>query len=125
MTSIKIDIPRRRRAYVRLIGKIQHVLNEALGEERKLRKLTRAEVARILGKDKAFVTRKLTGEENMTLETLSDLAFAMDRTIDIKLLPKNWPSQSNYPPSVSTGADFGEPNSEKRHDAETTLIFTT
>ena len=75
----------RRRTYARLIGEIQHALNEALTDEYKARGLTRSHMAEILGKDKSFVTRKLSGNGNMTLETLADLAYALDRPVRVSL----------------------------------------
>jgi transcriptional regulator with XRE-family HTH domain len=86
MKSSSLHIDRRRRSYVRLLGEIQHALNQALSEEHQRRGLTRAEMARIIGKNKSFVTRKLTGVDNMTLETFADLAFALDRPVRVSLL---------------------------------------
>jgi transcriptional regulator with XRE-family HTH domain len=84
--SSSLSIDARRRTYVRLIGAIRHALNQALTEEHTARGLTQADIARLLGKDKSFVSRKLAGTSNMTLETLADLAFAMDRPAYV-LLP--------------------------------------
>jgi len=78
-----------------LLGQIQHVLNQALDDEHARRGLTRAEMARAIGRDKAFITKKLTGTSNMTLETLSDLAFALDRDIRISL-PGSAAAGSNH-----------------------------
>lgn len=75
----------RRRTFVRLIGEIRHALNQALTEEYEARGLTKADIARDLGKDKSFVTKKLGGTSNMTLETLADLAFAMNRPVKIQM----------------------------------------
>ena len=103
--SFKIPLSKRRRTYVRLIGDIQHVLNQALSEEHAARGLTRAGIAAALGKDKSFVTRKLTGEGNMTLETLADFAFALDRSVQV-FLPRRTEEPgrndlSNAAPSTS------------------------
>ncbi|HTE42430.1 MAG TPA: hypothetical protein VK629_16530 [Steroidobacteraceae bacterium] len=85
----------RRRTYVRLIGEIRHALNNALQEEFQRRQLTSTGMADILEKDKSFVSRKLNGTSNMTLETLADLAFALDRVIKIQLVPRTPPAGSN------------------------------
>lgn len=85
MTSYRMEIPARRRTYVRLLGEVRHALNSALTEEATQHGLTKTEMARRIGCDKAFVTRKLTGQSNMTLETLADLAFALDRPVKISL----------------------------------------
>jgi transcriptional regulator with XRE-family HTH domain len=101
MKSSNITISKRRRTYVRLLGEIQHALNQALSEEHLKRGLTRAEMARIIGKNKSFITRKLTGVDNMTLETFADLAFALDRPIKI-LLPERGTAGSNQIDTVRT-----------------------
>lgn len=85
MTSSSSAISARRRTYVRLIGEIRHALNQALTEEHAARGLTKTDIARILNKDKSFVTKKLTGMSNMTLETLADLAFAMNRPVHVSV----------------------------------------
>lgn len=85
MKSSNLHISKRRRTFVRLLGEIQHALLEALSEEHHSRGLTRAEIARLIGRDKSFVTRKLTGESNMTLQSLADLAFALDRPVKVTL----------------------------------------
>ncbi len=85
MRSSELTLGKRRRTYVRLIGEIRHALNQALAEENARRGLTRADIARLLGKNKSVITRKLTGTSNMTLETLADLAFALDRPVKVEL----------------------------------------
>lgn len=96
MTSSSLRLDPRRRSYVRLIGDIRHALNQALDEEHASRGLTRAEMARILGRHKSFVTRKLTGVSNMTLETLADLAFALDRPIKIQMPSRAIKGNTNH-----------------------------
>ena len=85
MTSSNLPLSGRRRTYVRLIGEIRHALNQALTEEHAARGLTKADIARLLGKDKSFVTKKLAGTSNMTLETLADLASAMNRPVKVSM----------------------------------------
>lgn len=77
------------------MGDIKHALNQALAEEFAARKLTRKHIADLLEVDKSFVTKKFTGEGNMTLETLADLAFALDRSVKITLSPRKIAAQSN------------------------------
>lgn len=85
MKSSNLHISKRRRTFSRFLGQIQHALNQALDEEHVKRGLTRAEMASSIRRDKAFITKKLTGVSNMNLETLSDLAFSLDRDIRISL----------------------------------------
>jgi transcriptional regulator with XRE-family HTH domain len=61
-------------------GEIVCELLEAEGIERK-------ELAHRLGKTKGFVTQVLSGERNMTLRTLADLAFALDHRFELRYAP--------------------------------------
>lgn len=78
-----------------MLGEIQHVLLEALEEESRDRGLTRAEMARSIGKNKSFVTRKLSGDSNMTLQSLADLAFSLDRPVKVNLPSRHAQISSN------------------------------
>ncbi len=57
----------------------------ALVMERK--NMSRAELARAIGKSKAFVTQVLRGNQNMTLRTLADLFGAMHHEVVVQALP--------------------------------------
>jgi antitoxin component HigA of HigAB toxin-antitoxin module len=48
--------------------------------------ISRSELARRLGKSKAFVTQVLSGERNMTLNTAADLAFALGHRFHMRAL---------------------------------------
>jgi len=107
MRSSELTLGKRRRTYVRLIGEIRHALNQALAEENARRGLTRADIARLLGKNKSVITRKLTGTSNMTLETLADLAFALDRPVKVELPSRHaavGSNQTNVPAPMSEHA---------------------
>ena len=52
------------------------------------KKVNRAELARRIGKSKAFVTQTLRGPHNMTLRTLADLACALGSRV--RLRPASW-----------------------------------
>jgi hypothetical protein len=103
-TSSSLRVSDREKSYARLVGEIQHALNQALSEEHVVRGLTKAQIAAILGKNKSFVTRKLSGSSNMTLETLADLAYALNRPVRVRLPPRS-PAGSNVlivPPPTQT-----------------------
>lgn len=85
MRSHSFRVDKRRRTYTRLISDIHHELSKALSEEHEKRGLTMAEIARVLDCNRSHVSRKLSGESNMTLETLADLAYALDRPVRITL----------------------------------------
>jgi len=86
MSTMKIDP--RQLTYVRLIGEISHALNQALTEESQSRGLTLQQMSDTLGKHKSVVSRLMAGERNITLKSLADLAFALNRPVRISLPPR-------------------------------------
>jgi transcriptional regulator with XRE-family HTH domain len=100
--SFRID--KRRRSYLRLVSEIKHALAQALTEEHAERGLTMAEMARILEVDRSHVSRKLSGETNMTLETLADLAYALDRPVKVSLPSRPAQNGANYAQTASAGS---------------------
>lgn len=55
------------------------LISRVMQEER----VTKADLAKRLGKSKAFVTQVLRGQSNMTLRTLSDLADVLGYTVEL------------------------------------------
>jgi transcriptional regulator with XRE-family HTH domain len=49
--------------------------------------VTRADLAKRLGKSRAFVTQILGGDQNITLRTLADTLYALDCETDIQAMP--------------------------------------
>jgi transcriptional regulator with XRE-family HTH domain len=86
------------------VGTINHALNEALEEEHKKRGLTQTAMAEDLQTDKSFVCRKMNGTSNMTLETLADLAYALDRVVEVQLLSRTPAPGSNNGSFISAAA---------------------
>jgi len=80
--SFRPKVSARRRAFARLVGDIHQELGRVLDATPGVPK---AEIARRLGVDRSLVTRRLNGTSNMTLESLSDLAWAMDQTVEVRL----------------------------------------
>ena len=58
------------------------LISRALANER----ISRAELAKRIGKSKAYVTQVLRGQNNMTLRTLSDLANALGYDVELGAL---------------------------------------
>lgn len=95
-SSRKAPLNKRRRTYVRLIGEINHVLNEALAQEFERRQLTMTKMGEIIDRDKSFVSKKMNGTTNMTLETLADLAYALNRPVKVTLPSREPVSGANH-----------------------------
>jgi len=89
MTSFKLNVSSRRRQYARVLSALRDALARAYAEEHDTRVLTKAQIARDLGRSKGFITRKLTRAENMTILTLSNLAHELGREVDISLPRKD------------------------------------
>jgi len=51
------------------------------------KEITKTDLARLLHKSKSFVTQILSGSRNMTLRTLTDIAFDLD--LDVSIVFKN------------------------------------
>jgi transcriptional regulator with XRE-family HTH domain len=104
--SFRID--KRRRSYLRLVSEIKHALAQALSEEHAERGLTMAEMARVLEVDRSHISRKLSGETNMTLETLADLAYALDRPVKVSLSSRQTQNGANYAHTASAGSKHAQ-----------------
>ena len=50
--------------------------------------LRRSELAERLGTSRAYITKLLDGQENMTLKTIVRVATALDLKVDLKLRPR-------------------------------------
>ena len=108
MSDRTIKLEGERRTYVRMIGKIRDELNRALSEEQSRRGLSKADLARAMGRDRAFVTRKLAGSSNMTLETLAAIAHALGRRVDVSVPSPERALGSNARPANGPSTDpFG------------------
>ena len=64
-------------------GAAEFNLAQALDRARVERNLTKAELARRMGRERAFVSRKLTHPENIELETLTLMLRSLGKRADI------------------------------------------
>lgn len=90
----------RRRDRARFLGDIFAALNRAFQEEAEQSGLTKAEIAKRLGVHRSVITRRLSGQGNMTFETLHDMAWAMGRRVTIALPPRQASHSSNSRPNI-------------------------
>lgn len=92
----------RRRSFARLIGDIHQELNRVLTAQPSV---TKAELARRLNVDRAIITRRLNGTSNMTLESLSDLAWAMNKRVKVRLEDRPTAVGANAAPEAAAPVD--------------------
>lgn len=81
---------------------------ERIGDAMEEAGISRADLARMLGTSRANVTALLSGERNMTLRTLADLAAVLGQRVEIALEPLRLPAGVSRRLPVSHGeiADF-------------------
>jgi hypothetical protein len=101
MTSFRYDIGARSRKSGRFIGRVRRELLKALTEEKKAG-LTQEELARRLETRRSAVNSQFAGESELTLRSLADLAWALDREIAFELRRPATVAGQNIAPVTST-----------------------
>lgn len=71
----------------------------------KARGITKAELAKKIGRSKAYVSQVLSGSRNMTLRTLAEFAWACDQTVNIELSPSEGAGFILHGPSWRSAAE--------------------
>ena len=66
------------------------------------RNISKADLSRLLGTSKALITQMLGGSRNMTLRTLSDIAFVIDADVTVTFTPKKKADSKNKSSNVVT-----------------------
>jgi transcriptional regulator with XRE-family HTH domain len=102
VTSFHFDIGSRARNAGRFIGRVRNELLRALSERKKDGKLSQQEIAKKLEVHRSLVNRQLSGEANLTLRSLADLAWAMDMEISFELKKPVVEVGQNQPVTTST-----------------------
>ncbi len=98
MSSYRIRIDPRRKAFTRLISAIHRELAAALEGEGRARNLTQSDLANTLGVNKSAISRRLSGTSNLTLKSISDLAWALGHDVDFRLVSRRQKmAGANYP----------------------------
>jgi ribosome-binding protein aMBF1 (putative translation factor) len=101
MTLFRFDIGARSRNGGRLIGRVRRELLRAVTEE-KTAGLTQQELANRLQTDRSNINRQLSGESEITLRSLAELAWALGREITLELRRPDSTAGQNIAPTTST-----------------------
>lgn len=112
--SFQFEIGAKRRKVARFLASAHRELVEAFLDERSSRKITQQEIASKIGVHRSVINRQLTGAGNLTLRTLAEWAYALDRDVEIRISKRgdhkaNWKTpvtHSNLEPkrlTVNTG----------------------
>jgi transcriptional regulator with XRE-family HTH domain len=102
VTSFHFDIGGRARNAGRFIGRVRGELLRALSERKSDGGLTQEALARKLDTERALINRQLSGESNLTLRSLADLAWAMDLEISFELKNPATEAGQNQPAQNQT-----------------------
>ena len=97
MTSFHFDIGGRARNAGRFIGRVRGELLRALAERKSDGGLSQEALARKLDTERSLINRQLSGESNLTLRSLADLAWAMDLEISFELKKPATEAGQNQP----------------------------
>ena len=101
MTFFRFDIGARSRTAGRLMGRVRRDLLRAVTEEKQAG-LTQQELARRLQSGRSNINRQLSGEAEITLRSLADLAWALDREVTFELRRPDEAAGQNIAPQTST-----------------------
>lgn len=115
MGSFSFKRDPRRKQFMRFITKIYELLEDAYWDEHDRKGLTKSKIADALDVHKSYITRLLRGTSNMTLETFSNLAFELDRDIEIDLVKKNNNTKWITDESSNVVPLFGETSADRGH----------
>ncbi len=84
MTSSRPRADARRTTYLRLAGQVESQLREAYQRRYDAGEINQSSLAAKLGVGRSVVHRRLNGQTNMTIETIAEMAWALDLDIDMR-----------------------------------------
>jgi len=102
VTSFHFDIGSRARNAGRFISRVQSELLRALAERKKESRFSQQSLANKLEVHRSLINRQLSGEANLTLRSLADLAWAMDLEIALELKKPDVGPGKNQSSATST-----------------------
>ena len=79
-------------------------IEEALHTSMEAQGITRSELADRLGTSRAFITKLLGGQENLTLKTLVRVANALEMKVDARFVPRERAAKVAKKPQVKTAS---------------------
>ena len=102
MTYFHFDIGERARHAGRFIGRVRGELLRALSERKSEIGFSQQGLAQKLDAERSLINRQLSGEANLSLRSLADLAWAMDVEISFELKEPHPKAGQNQPMTTST-----------------------
>ena len=104
MSRSRSSLSPRRKTFLALAGSIESQLREAYAKKFVSEKLSQTALAEKLGVGRSVVSRRLSGAQNMTVESIADLVWALDHCIKVVVFdPKE--TNNNHEIAVFLGSD--------------------
>jgi transcriptional regulator with XRE-family HTH domain len=108
VTSFHFDIGGRARHAGRFIGRVRSELLRALSERKTEGGFSQQALAERLDLERALVNRQLSGEANLSLRSLADLAWAMGMEISFELKQPATRAGQNQPTTTTSTVRHGQ-----------------
>jgi transcriptional regulator with XRE-family HTH domain len=103
-------------------ARLEMEITELICELLEKQQVTRAELAKRLGTSQPYITKILRGNTNLTLKTISDIFFALGRSVRIVDRPLSISSPrlrvEDEPSAITSAATGTDGASVARHDGE-------
>jgi transcriptional regulator with XRE-family HTH domain len=93
----------RQRKIGRTVYNVQHEIARALLEEKSKRGVTQQALSKKLGVDRSVVNRRVTGRSNLTLRSIAELAWALNREVEFRLVPAGVEQSVRVAPQAERG----------------------
>lgn len=100
----------RKRKTARFITKVRRELQKAYMEEKASRGISQADLARLMGVNRAVVCRQLAGSSNLTLRTIADFAWALNRDLEFRMPKRVAGAGTNHHGDAATVAPVAAAN---------------
>lgn len=95
--SFEFDIDPKEAASAEFMTRVHRILLREMTKAAREKRISRADVARILNLDKSVVTRALNGTSNLTIRTVSDLCWAIGVTPELEVRDAQLDAGCNVP----------------------------
>ncbi|MCC0807594.1 helix-turn-helix transcriptional regulator [Methylobacterium sp. W2] len=97
MSFFRENNDKRRDIFLALSGSVESQLRDQFAKKSHARTETQSSIADKIGVNRSVINRRLTGQTNMTLESVADLVWALGCCIDIDIYDPTERPEINHP----------------------------
>ncbi len=101
--SYQLKISPRQRKAGRFIATVRRQIQKAYSEEKAAGHVNQSRIAKEIGVSRSVVSRRLRGLQNLTIRSIADLAWALDREIVFELRRPGTRTGSNTVETATSG----------------------